>query len=146
MNGRGLSLRCPPAIPASPPFIVESPLPLCPWTTSRERAYLDNLHLTLWHVDERDKAGVEDGWGAVLSFSRYIGDKWMPFLRAGYAKDGGSLLQKSVSAGIGYQPNPIGGAAGNLLGTLPHLPPAGAQHGGFQGALDGAQRDRRPAD
>ena len=26
------------------------------------------------------------------------------------------MLQKSVSAGIGYQPNPIGGVAGSLLG------------------------------
>jgi porin len=86
------------------------------WTTSRDRAYLDNLHLTLWHADERDEAGVEDGWGAVLSFSRYIGDKWMPFLRAGYANDGGSLLEKSASAGVGYQPHPVGGAAGSLLG------------------------------
>lgn len=86
------------------------------WTTSRDRAYLDNLHLTLWQVDERDEAGVEDGWGAVLSFTHYVGNKWMPFLRAGYANDGGSLLEKSVSAGFGYQPNPIGGAAGNLLG------------------------------
>ncbi|MHC4564687.1 MAG: carbohydrate porin [Planctomycetota bacterium] len=85
-------------------------------TTSKKRAYLDNLHLTLWHVDEREKAGVEDGWGAVLSFSRYINDRWMPFLRGGYADDGGSLLQKSVSAGIGYQPNPVGSAPGNLLG------------------------------
>ncbi len=86
------------------------------WTTSRERAYLDNLHLTLWQVDERDEANVEDGWGSVLSYSCYISDKWMPFLRAGYASDAGSLLEKSVSAGLGYQPNPIGSSAGNLLG------------------------------
>jgi porin len=26
------------------------------------------------------------------------------FLRAGYAEDGGSLLEKSISAGLGYQP------------------------------------------
>jgi porin len=36
------------------------------WTTSRDRAYLDNFHLTLWHVDEREEAGVEDGWGGCL--------------------------------------------------------------------------------
>jgi len=87
------------------------------WTTSKERAYLDNLHLTLWHADERETAGVEDGWGGVLSFTHYISDKWMPFLRAGYANDGGSLLEKSVSAGVGYQPNPIGRAAESLLGV-----------------------------
>jgi porin len=27
----------------------------------------------------------------------------MPFVRAGYAEDGGALLEKSISAGFGYQ-------------------------------------------
>jgi porin len=27
----------------------------------------------------------------------------MPFIRGGYSKDGGSLLQRSVSSGLGYQ-------------------------------------------
>jgi porin len=40
----------------------------------------------------------------------------MPFIRAGYAKDGNSLLERSVSTGFAYQPDPIGGDAGNLLG------------------------------
>ncbi len=30
----------------------------------------------------------------------------MPFVRAGYAKDGGALMQKSVSVGCAYQPVP----------------------------------------
>ncbi len=30
----------------------------------------------------------------------------MPFLRAGYAEEGGSLMQKSVSAGFSYTPVP----------------------------------------
>lgn len=86
------------------------------WTTSKDRAYLDNLHLTMWHVDEREEAGADDGWGGVLSFSHYIDDRWMPFIRAGYSTDGTSLLERSVSTGVAYQPNPIGAAAGNLLG------------------------------
>ena len=28
---------------------------------------------------------------------------WMPFLRGGYAEDGGSLMEASVSAGFGYR-------------------------------------------
>ena len=76
------------------------------WTGSgKEQYYLDNTHLTLWHTDERETTGIDDGFGAVLSFTHSIGEKWLPFLRTGYAKDGGSLLQKSVSAGFGYQPN-----------------------------------------
>jgi porin len=86
------------------------------WTTSKDRAYFDNFHLTFWQVDERDEAGVEDGWGTVLSYSHYINDKWMPFLRAGYSNDGGSLLEKSISAGFAFQLNPIGGAARDLFG------------------------------
>jgi porin len=73
------------------------------WTSSQDRIYLDNLHVTLWQNDEREEAGVLEGWGANFSFSYYLNERWMPFLRAGYADDGGSLLQKSLSTGIGYQ-------------------------------------------
>lgn len=72
------------------------------WTTSQERFYLDNAHVTLWHVDERNDAGVSDGWGANFSYSHSIGTKWMYFLRGGYAEDGGSLFQKSISTGAAY--------------------------------------------
>jgi porin len=82
------------------------------WTPLQDRIYLDNAHLTFWHADERTEAGEPDGWGFNISYSRYLAEKWMPFVRAGYADDGGSLMQKSVSVGFGYQPIP----RGNLLG------------------------------
>jgi len=72
------------------------------WVTSRDRFYFNNTHFTVWHADDRVEAGVEGGWGATFSYSYSYDDKWMPFIRAGYAKDGGSLLQKSFSTGIGY--------------------------------------------
>ena len=56
--------------------------------------------------------GLSEGWGANFSWSRYLQEKWLPFIRAGYADDGGSLMQKSVSFGFGYQPDP----GGNVLG------------------------------
>ena len=76
-------------------------------TTSKSMLYHDDVHLTIWHVDEREEANTEDGWGAVFSYSRYLdglGGKLLPFFKAGYAEDGGSLLEKSVSVGVGYQP------------------------------------------
>ena len=82
------------------------------WTTAQDRIYLDNVHLTLWHADERVEAAQPSGWGANFSWTTYLAGKWMPFVRAGYADDGGSLTQKSVSVGLGYQPNP----GKNLLG------------------------------
>ena len=36
----------------------------------------------------------------------------MPFLRGGYADDGGSLLQKSLNAGVGYNTEAFDGLLG----------------------------------
>jgi porin len=83
------------------------------WTPSQDRIYLDNVHLTLWHADEREESAQPSGWGANVSWTTYLAGKWLPFIRAGYAEDGGSLTQRSVSVGFGYQPNP----GKNLLGV-----------------------------
>jgi porin len=72
------------------------------YVTSRDRFYLDNTHITLWHADERELAGVNDGWGVSFSWSHSFDEKWMPFLRGGYAEDAGTLLQKSISTGLAY--------------------------------------------
>jgi len=37
---------------------------------------------------------------------------WLPFVRGGYTKDRGSLLEKSLSVGVGYQPVPMRGVIG----------------------------------
>ena len=41
-----------------------------------------------------------------------MGNHWIPFVRAGYADDGGALLEKSISTGVAYQTVP----GGNQLG------------------------------
>jgi porin len=71
-------------------------------TTSYEDRYTNNSHLTLWHADERRDAAVPDGWGAAFSVARFFNEEWMPFLRGGFADDGGALLERSLSAGLGY--------------------------------------------
>jgi porin len=83
------------------------------YTSGAGMIYLDNMHVTLWHQDERIEAGSPSGWGFNLSATKWLDDKWFPFLRLGYAEDGGSLMQKSVAAGFGYQPV----AAGHVLGV-----------------------------
>jgi porin len=86
------------------------------WTSSKEMYFHDNVHLTYWNSDERKDLGIEDGWGMVLSMTHTVGDHWLPFLRGGYADDGGSLLRKSLSAGAGYQPNTDTDMPGDQLG------------------------------
>jgi porin len=74
------------------------------WTgASKEAYFINNLHLTLWHTD--DRADAEGGFGAVLSFNHSIGDKWLVFVRGAYAKESSSLLDRSVSIGAGYTPS-----------------------------------------
>jgi porin len=78
------------------------------WTRSQGRIYQDNMHLTLWHVDESIPAETPGGWGVAFNYSRSLDeDRWMPFIRGGYADEGGTLLQKSLSLGLGY--NAFGG-------------------------------------
>lgn len=66
------------------------------WTSSQDRIYLDNVHVTAWHADQRDAAGVPDGWAIDFSAAKFLNEKWMPFLRPGYADDGGALWEGSV--------------------------------------------------
>lgn len=82
------------------------------WTSSQDRIIFDNTHLTLWHKDRQVEAGVNSGWGAAFSYSRYLNDNFMPFIRGAYAEDGGTLLQKSISVGMGYQTVAFSGLAG----------------------------------
>ena len=83
------------------------------WTKGQERIYQDNTHLTFWHVDDSVQAGTQQGWGVAFSHVQQLGDRWMPFLRGGYADDGGSLMQKSIGVGFLYQPK----SAGDQLGV-----------------------------
>ena len=73
------------------------------WTGSQDQIYTDNTHVTLWHVDNTPQAGALQGWGFNFSHVKYLSETWMPFVRGGYADDGGSLLQKSISGGFLYQ-------------------------------------------
>jgi len=72
------------------------------WTTSQDRIYFDNIHLTGWYANERKNAGVESGKGLALSAAWFVNDTWMPFLRAGYSDGGGALMEATASAGVGY--------------------------------------------
>lgn len=81
------------------------------FTPGQEKLYFDNLHLTFWQIDERAN-GTPDGWGVNVSWQQWLDDKWLPFVRGGYTEDSGSLLEHSVTVGIGYQPVPMRGVIG----------------------------------
>ena len=73
------------------------------WVKSLETAYVDNLHMVFWHAAERKQLGIPSGWGLAFSYSHLFIDKFLPFVRAGYANDGGALWDRSISMGCGYR-------------------------------------------
>ena len=82
------------------------------YTSSQERIIFDNYHVTLWHKDRQVAANVPSGWGVNFSASRYVNDELMPFLRGGITEDAGSLLEASVSGGVGYKTEAFDGLLG----------------------------------
>jgi porin len=72
-------------------------------TTSKDRIYLDNVHVTLWHVDPREVAATPEGWGMAFTVQKYICDKWLPFFRFGYSDGDAALMQTVFSTGIGLR-------------------------------------------
>ncbi|MFT5702584.1 MAG: porin [Desulforhopalus sp.] len=81
------------------------------FTPKQDKLYFDNVHVTFWHIDERAN-GTPDGWGLNASWQQWVNDKWLPFVRGGYTEDSGSLLEKSMTVGVGYQPVPMRGVIG----------------------------------
>lgn len=72
------------------------------YTSSFDRIYFDNVHLTLWHADAADDGSRAEDYGAAFSAAWFVNNTWMPFFRAGAAKGTAALYDRSVSAGIGY--------------------------------------------
>lgn len=61
-----------------------------------------DIHLSLWHQEEREDINMDDGWGLILSASQRFG-RYLPFLRYGYTDadvGGPSAIEHMVNAGF----------------------------------------------
>ena len=72
------------------------------WTSKQGRIFLDNVHVTAWHADARERARVKESWGLAFSAAKFICDKWMPFLRGGFSEGNAAAYDRSISVGVGY--------------------------------------------
>lgn len=72
------------------------------YTSSPDRIYFDNVHVTLWHADAASDGSRAEDYGGAVSAAWFIDNKWMPFFRAGASKGTAALHDRSVSAGVAY--------------------------------------------
>lgn len=70
------------------------------WTPEREHRYTKNVHMMLWHVDEREDAGVPQSHGVAFGANWLVGEKWLPFARAGWSDGGAPLMNATLTAGV----------------------------------------------
>ena len=90
------------------------------WVTSQERHFFDNIHFTYWHSDGSDVTSSLPGWGIAFSATYFVDNTWMPFLRGGYAEDGGSgsdttVLQENMVLCVESYMGEVGGREGVKL-------------------------------
>ncbi|MDX2475590.1 MAG: carbohydrate porin [Candidatus Krumholzibacteria bacterium] len=74
------------------------------WSPSFERRFTDSARLTTWHSDELEAAQVPGGWGMAMSWNHLVGERWQPFVRAGWAEEGSAVWDRSLSGGLGFFP------------------------------------------
>ena len=70
------------------------------WSPSRGERYTHNIHVTGWHSDERDDAGVPESWGLTTGANWTVGGIWMPFVRAGWSDGEAPLMNATATLGL----------------------------------------------
>ena len=71
------------------------------WSPGKDQRYRKNVHLTLWHVDEREDAGVESSRGLALGANWSWNEKWMAFARAGWSTGSAPISNEAYTIGLG---------------------------------------------
>ncbi|MBY6006682.1 carbohydrate porin [Salipiger bermudensis] len=73
------------------------------WSPSIEQRYFSNVHLTYWHVDEREETGTEESLGLSIGANWTFDDVFMPFIRAGWSEGAAPLYNESYTVGAVYR-------------------------------------------
>lgn len=71
------------------------------WTPERSKRYSNAVMATVWHVDEREEAGVGEDEGIALNVNWTTADgSWMFFGRLGVSDGTAALYEKTATAGF----------------------------------------------
>ena len=72
------------------------------WTPKIAERDLKDMHVTLWHVDQRVKENVPDGDGIALGGSWSFDAEWIIFGRTGQSRGKASLMERSTTLGFAH--------------------------------------------
>jgi len=93
------------------------------WSPGKESRYFKNIHITTWHVDDREDVGYTSGKGVMFAANWTFNENLMPYARAGWS-DGAEenkIYDRSATIGLIYKyfaRSDLGGLAINW-GRLP---------------------------
>ena len=79
-----------------------------------------DYHITLWKIDERERAGKPGGQGFTIAAEQPVGSDLTLFARYGYADGGPSQVKQMITTGLGF---------GNVFGKSSDLISIGASWG-----------------
>lgn len=72
------------------------------WTPTLAERDLKDIHITLWHVDQRVDENVPEGDGVALGASWSFDKEWIIFGRSGQSRGGASMMKRSTTVGVSH--------------------------------------------
>jgi porin len=70
------------------------------WSPSKADRYFKNFHVLVWHVDEREDAGIDSAKGVAFAANWTFDDRWMPFARMGFSSGTAPIYNDSYTLGL----------------------------------------------
>jgi porin len=70
------------------------------WTPDPTKRFTHNAHVTTWHVDAREDAGVPQSDGLSIGANWTFDSTWMPFFRAGWSDGQAPFMNRAVTLGV----------------------------------------------
>ena len=72
------------------------------WTPAIAERDLKDIHVTLWHVDERVDENEPEGEGVAIGASWSFDKEWIIFGRTGQSRGDASLMRRSTTLGVSH--------------------------------------------
>ncbi|MCP3957816.1 MAG: carbohydrate porin [bacterium] len=70
------------------------------WSPSKDERYFKSFNASVWHVDEREKLGIDSAEGVGLNANWTWDDTWMAFFRLGFSDGTAPIYNQSATAGF----------------------------------------------